>query len=323
MAPYGDKVQGMEPPAPPSGPLVPVNQSPLPFSEIVGRVVNVIGEVLLRLAAGVAEAGKRISIGIHSAEVIARRYRWCVSTSWPPVLIFKIAEMTEREAPYCEFEAAMMMFYSANDWYEVEALVEGTCRYESVSAMRRRILRDTVLLIRAAERDGFNGAAFAIPTLFAQLEGILRDYGRESLGLVEGARKRSVTMKDIVPSLRRVATRIERPSLTVITNLLYKSYPSKNPPRGKRFNRHLFNHGRAMEAGRTSYVIRLLLMIDQVAYLIDKARNAESEEVQMRTSWAETLSSSARHGRNSIKTVGSAPWRARAIQLPPEKSSIH
>jgi len=282
--------------------------------------MNAIGEVLLRLAVGVAEAATRISIGVHSAEVIARRYRWCVSTSWPPVLIFQIAEMAEREAPYCEFEAAMMVFYSANDWYEVEALMEATCRYESVSPMRRKILRDTVLLIRVGERDGFNAAAFATPTLFAQLEGILRDYGREDLGLVDGHRKKSITMKDIVPSLRRVATRIERPSLDVITNLLYKSYPSKNPPAGKRFNRHLFNHGRAMEAGRVSYVIRLLLMIDQVAYLIDKARNVESDEVQARTTWAETLTSTAKHGRLAKGPPAlAAPWRLRALEIAKEE----
>lgn len=198
--------------------------------------------------------------------------------------------MAERGAPYHEFEARIMDFYRAENWRELEELVEATCRYESVSSLRYRVLRDTVPLIRAGERDGFNAASFAVPTLFAHLEGMLRDYARDDLGLIEGATKKSITVRDITPSLRAAAAPVERASLDVMTNLLYRSYRSKNPPKGYRFNRHLFNHGRALEPGRTSYVVRLLLMINQTAYLIDKVRGVDNDAVQLRESWSQMLS---------------------------------
>lgn len=247
----------------------------------IGQVVSVIGEIVIRF-----------NEIVRAAEHIAHRYRWCISTSWPPHLIVTLGDMAERGAPYHEFEAQVMEFYRADNWHELEQLVEGTCRYESVSQLRRAVLRDTIPLIRAGQRDGFNAASFAVPTLFAHLEGMLRDYGSEDLGLVEGMSAKSITIKDITASLQTVAAPVERASLDVITNLLYRSYRSKNPPRGQRFNRHLFNHGRALEPGKVSYVVRLLLMIDQMAYLIDKARGTENEAVQLRESWSEILSAS-------------------------------
>lgn len=263
------------------------------------EAAQAVGSFMVGVVSFLGEVSMHFSVAVHAADGIARRYRWCISTSWPLNLIISLGEMADRNAPYYEFEAAMLGFYSAGEWREVEALVKGTCAYESVSPLRRTILRDTVLLIRAGERDGFNAAAFAVTTLFAQLEGLLRDFARKDLALVEGQTKKTITVRDIVPTLRGAAEPVERPSLDVIVNLLYKSYRSKNPPQGRRFSRHLFNHGRALEPGRISYVIRLLLMIDQVAYLIDKVRGVESDAVQTRRNWSELLSASSEQGPRS------------------------
>lgn len=272
--------------------------------EAVRKAVSGIASVI---ATGVVVAGaimQRFRDAVHAAESIARRYRWGISTAWSLQVIMALGDMADRNAPYHVFEGLMVDYYSNDNWLELDDLVEGTCQYESVSPLRRKVLRDTVLLIRAGERDGFNAASFAVPTLFAHLEGLLRDYGREDLGLVEGTTKKSITVKDITPALWSVAAPVERPSLDVMTNLLYKSYRSHNPPKGQRFSRHLFNHGRALEPGRVSYVIRLLLMIDQVAYLIDKARGLESEAVKLRRSWSEIL---------SMRRVSETPWRDHAL----------
>jgi len=261
----------------------------------MGRVVTFAGEVM-----------ERFGDAVNAADGIARKYRWGISTSWPLYLLMALGDMAARGVPYHEFESALMEFYSCENWHEVESLIASTCEYQSVSLLRRKILRDTVVMIRAGERDGFNAAAFAVPTLFAQLEGILREYSSATLGLVDTPAK-TVSVKNIVPALAAVASPIERPSLDVITNLLFKSYKAGEPPRGQRFSRHLFNHGRATEPGKTSYVVRLLLMIDQVAYLIDKARGVDSHAVQFRSSWADTLSSARQIGSNSPAGLPTAP----------------
>jgi len=250
----------------------------------MGRAASYVGEIMERFGAVV-----------YAAEGIARRYRWGISTSWPLYLLMALGDLAERGAPYHEFESALMEYYSRDNWREVESLVASMREYVSVSPLRRKILRDTVLMIRAGERDGFNAASFAVPTMFAQLEGILREYGSETLGLVD-TKAKSVSVKRIMPALVTVASQIERPALNVITNLLFKSYKAGVPPRGQRFNRHLFNHGRATEPGRISYVVRLLLMIDLVAYLIDRARDVDTPAVRLRASWADTLSSATQTG---------------------------
>lgn len=270
-----------------------------------------ISDFMTRLRSTLSAFGNLIMQGLsniaavaRAADSIATRCRWCISTSWPPQLIVDIAKMAEEGRPLHEFEGRMMSFYRDNSWEEVQKLLLATCSYESIAPHRKRILLDTMILLRAADRDCFNGASFAIPTLFAELEGILRDFAAADLGLVDGPGK-SITVKQMMAPLTSVASRIEKPACEVITRLLFASYCNKIPPVGMRFNRHYYNHGRTKSAARVSRVVRLLLMIDLVAYLIDLKRGSEAPAVRLRATWALLLSGFADVGELNNAMGGS------------------
>lgn len=269
-----------------------MTERPLALFDFLQDIGRALFSFVTEAATVLFVAKLRFDVAVDAAESIARRYRWCLSTNWSLRVVMTLGKMADAGIPYQVFEHEMISFYASNNWREVAALIESTCEYESVSPLRRKILRDTVLLIRAGERDGFNAASFAVPTLFAQLEGLLRDFAHADLGLGDGPGK-TITVRQITPALHAIAARVARPSLDIISNLLYASYRTKNPPKGQRFARNLFNHGRAIQPGRISYIIRLLLMIDQIAYLIDKYRGVESEAVHNRLVWSEWLSASA------------------------------
>jgi hypothetical protein len=113
--------------------LIALKDAATRFASFMGRVASAAGETILRF-----------NVIVHAADSIARRYRWGISTAWPLNLIVALGEMADRNAPYHEFESVMLDHYSCDNWYEMERLVDGTCRYESVSKRRRKILRDTV-----------------------------------------------------------------------------------------------------------------------------------------------------------------------------------
>lgn len=281
------------------------------------RLGTVIGDFVTRLSSTLTEFGNLIMQGLsnisavaHAADSIARRCRWCISTSWPPQLIVDIATMAEEGRPLHEFESRMMSFYRDNSWDELEKLLLATCSYDSIAPHRKRILLDTVMVLRAADRDAFNGASFAIPTLFAELEGILRDFAAADLGIVDGPGK-SITVKQMMEPLAAVASRIEKPACEVITRLLFASYRDKVPPIGMRFNRHYYSHGRTKSAARVSRVVRLLLMIDLVAYLIDLKRESQAPAVRLRALWAILL-----NGFTDIGAMNSAMgWSGELVML--------
>jgi hypothetical protein len=276
-----------------------------------------LGAVAFAILDGVGRAVEATVNTVHAADVLARRYGWILSTSWPPTLVLEIGRLAEARRRNVEVDRRILSFYRDNDWCELDRLVEAVCECRSVRNERARVLRDLVLVMRAGDERGFNAASFAIPRLFAELEGIARDYAARDLRLVD-TKQKMVSMKDILPSLRRVAFPIEKPALRLCLNVYFKHRRGKVAPAGKRrLHRPRVLHGIAYAPARRVDVLRVLLMIDLVACLIDRKRGVETERSVLRRAWAETLSGVARLGR----TVRSLPAPMQPEVLPALSSS--
>jgi hypothetical protein len=234
---------------------------------------------LKRLAGGVATfaeiAATVIVVTVDivgQADLIARKYRWGLSTSWPLALIAELGAMAAEQKPRIAFDRRIVAFYRTGGWAELDKLVENICSYASVHAHRKNVLRQTVILFRASEAYDLNPALFAQLVLFAQLEGILGDYAAEEGLLITRKPKKTITVRSILPALKKHASAVERPALRLIGES-FKNYYSKAPPKGKRrSHRHWNMHGKIKSQAGYSDAIKLILAIDLVAYLADKSR---------------------------------------------------
>ncbi|HEX3466056.1 MAG TPA: hypothetical protein VHS78_18555 [Candidatus Elarobacter sp.] len=113
----------------------------------------------------------------RSADVLARRYRWGISTSWPPSLVATLGRLTDQQVRIALVDRAILDFYRADNWRELEALVDNIASYDAVDSVRVRHLRGAVQVIRASTILGsFNAATFVQPVLFIELEGLCRDF---------------------------------------------------------------------------------------------------------------------------------------------------
>jgi ribosomal protein L18E len=244
----------------------------------------------------IAEAYKWFVDIVDAADLLTRRYRLFMSTSWPLHLILEIGTMAERGEPNLRLEDRLLEFYRVDNWRELNKLLESVCSYASIARHRCKTIRDVAKVMRAGEMDGFNAATYVLPRMFAELEGILVDYADADLD-IQTAGSKTLTMPGIVKNLRPTATAIEKPALRLIANLLFKSRKNRPVPKGKKLHRHTLLHGRAIAPARRVDVVRIMLVIDAVAYLIDKQRDVQSQQVTWRTVYADFLSSSAKFAK--------------------------
>jgi hypothetical protein len=274
------------------------------FDDLAAFVAR-IGQSITDFVTAAAEAANQTVDTVLAAENLARSARWCISTTWPMSLVLEIGKLAEKPYPRLAVEARLLEYYRRDDWRELTALVENACTYHSVHRARKRVLRDAVLLIRAGESNGFNAAAFAVPRLFAEFEGLLADYyalipvkGKKSL-----IKSRSdVSVKAIVATLTPIASKIERPSLRLVRNQHFKTLPNFKAKPGRSLNRHRYAHGRVLAPTRITDAIRILLLIDLCAYLVDVRMEWHTDHVDRRQVYAETLSILNRIGRDLRKT---------------------
>ncbi len=231
---------------------------------------------------------------VHAAETVARRYRWCLSTSWPPALVMELGQMADEGASLADFEARILRFYEANDYRELGNLVEATCDYQSVAPRRKRILREGVIAARALRAAGCNPATWLLPRLFVEFEGILRDYVRADVPTLSA---QNASVREMIKTLRPFAAAVERPALHVISAHLYRNTRRKQA-KHVRVSRHLHLHGLTRMPATMPSTIRVLLMLDLVAYLIDRRRGVDlTGRVEMRATWADILGRTATMGK--------------------------
>jgi hypothetical protein len=219
--------------------------------------------------------------------------------------VLEIGSLANDAHPRQAVEARLLHFYSKNNWEELCALVTSICEYRSLHRARKRVLKDAVEMIRSGGAGRFNAATFAVPRLFAELEGLLRDYAIQQN--TTNIKQRSPSVSQIVSMLKPAASKIEVPTLRLIRNLHFASLPGLKARPGRSLNRHRYAHGRVLAPTRITDAIRVFLLIDLCVYLIDRTTGVDNEQINRRRLYGETLSTFNRIGHDLEK--------ARRLQL--------
>jgi hypothetical protein len=280
-----------------------------------------IGTFLRDLTAIAADIANSAVDLLHAADKLARATRWCISTTWPPSLVLEIGALAQGAHPRKAVEARLLDYYRQNEWQELAALVESTCQYRSLHRARKRVLRDAVAMIRAGEAGGFNPATFAVPRLFAELEGLLSEYS--ALLQAKQRKPQRAGVKAIVATLLPVASKIERPSLRLLRNQHFKTLPNFKAKPGRSLNRHRYAHGRVLAPTRITDAIRVLLLIDLSAFLIDLKMKWHCDHVDKRRLYAVSLSTLNRIGRDlqKAKLLETKPSDSNTVVPDPEQNT--
>lgn len=255
-----------------------------PWLQVVDEAARRIGESWHQMAEAASsrqkqwdELWRRYRIAEEEAAPILTKYKWLITPSLPAPLVFEVVR--EGRKPGRRDKAINGLFidyFAADDWQALSDMVE-SWGDRPLLRKRMRILRDCVRTLRAADCTGFNAAHVVLPTLIAQVDGLLTDYlvskGVKWDTVFEDAGRGPRAKVGRKTQLRKHKNTPLRDALDkaacflVLDIILQKAKHGEAPGIPFGLNRHKVMHGEKVTYGRKDYVVRAFLALDYLACL--------------------------------------------------------
>jgi len=199
-------------------------------------------------------------ISEQQAVKILRKYKLFITPSMPIAFVFEVVKIGSRRGNHRgEINRLFVGFFCSNDYKKLEALVNGW-ESNAIFKPRMKIFRDCLDGLRNASRKS-NPSNFILPTLIAQIDGILQEY-IEKHGCVKKKKWKEF--------YRKIAPNQDMDELAneIFLNILFqKAYRGTELDIPFTFNRHKIIHGEYLRYGRIDNTIRAFLILDFLASL--------------------------------------------------------
>lgn len=216
---------------------------------------------------------KRYRIAEQEAIRILKKYKWFITPSLPLDFVFEAVKIgrgkgNQRKA----INRLFVDYFSSDNFKHLENLLDG-CETNKIFKPRMKIFKDCVFAMRNA-KDKCNPSNFVIPTLIAQIDGILREF-MEQNGLSFDLKKRRwedkkgnfVNWKAWFRGQTSNQELLDLANDIFLSILFQKSDPGKPLTTPFTFSRHKIMHGEYLKYGRIDNTIRAFLILDFLATL--------------------------------------------------------
>jgi len=244
--------------------------------EVWRRMVEAAAPQYQRVVERWAEFERRYQIAEEQAAPILAKYKWFITPSLPMPLVFEVVK--EGQKPGRRDKAINRLFvdyFAADNW---QALSDMVASWGDMPLLKKRmrVLRDCVKALQAADNGEFNAANVVLPTLMAQIDGVLTDYldseGVEWDTLFEDAGKGPRAKMGRKSQFRKHRNTLLRDPLddvachVFLDILLQRGRPGRPLGTPFGFSRHKVMHGENVTYGKKAYVVRAFLVLDYLAY---------------------------------------------------------
>lgn len=200
----------------------------------------------------------------EAAEVL-RRYKWFISPSMPASFVFKVVRQGRQEGNQRgAINQLFVEYFSANDYEELTRLVFDW-ETHNLFEKRMKIFRDCVSTLKYAN-GLYNPSNVVLPTLIAQIDGILTDYLRQQ-GVDRSKRNEWRGWKE---QFELCTTDQYLPDLAnwlILDILFQRAWPGEPLEVPFTFSRHKIMHGEYTRYGRIDNTIRAFLILDFLSQL--------------------------------------------------------
>jgi len=214
------------------------------------------------------EVGEKLRVTDAETARILNKYKWPVSPSMPFRFMFKVIELhrqggNQRGA----INKLFVDYFSANDYEQLSALVE-TWKSNPLFEPRMKIFRDCVAALKHA--DGrYNASNIVLPTLIAQIDGILTKYMEQKqidrwVETQKGVRQDRQWKSKLRAQIANQYS-LDLFSLTsdILLDVLFqKALPGQPLKVPFTFSRHKVMHGEYTRYGRIDNTFRAFLILD-------------------------------------------------------------
>jgi hypothetical protein len=222
---------------------------------------------LVDFAEALEEHRKQYQSAEKKTAAILRKYKWFISPSMPLSAINEILSIArKRGRKDGDINRLFIDYFSRNEWRNFQGLLTGWGN-NHIFKRRISIFENCISVLQYSDKYNTNGAIVVLPTLIAQIDGILRDYlltKNASLGRTYKDKKtqfRASQPKVTTDDLNELA-------IDVFLNILFQESQIGKPLKTPfNFNRHKILHGENTNYGRRDYVVRAIMVLDFLAWL--------------------------------------------------------
>lgn len=211
---------------------------------------------------------------------------WFMTGSFQPNFIYLFIDLIKKEpnkiAVEEELSKIFYAYFSANNWHQLDDMVDGwsrSLRFQS----RITIFKDCINIIKSTPQKTTT-ANVLIPTLLAQLEGIiieyLINYREYKFDEIRGFKNKKKKLTEIWEKHQDTRFKGGKGYLTptfnfsfdtaaeMLINLIYKDFdPEYSSEEFFSLNRHRILHGNITNYGIFDNVLRSFLILDFIRYL--------------------------------------------------------
>lgn len=240
-------------------------------------LIKNVREWALRLGNGIIDLASLATVMIdevyrlfEALAVLASRYGWALTPSIDvPVILVLAAAARDSKAPHHAIYRLVCEHLRDNDWFHLHRIVEEMRDYSIVTPRRFKIVRDCVGTMSRHGERGYNAANLVVPTLFAQIDGMLTEFATE-VGIDRWASNKN--KRALRSEFERVTYRFDQPALELLFDVLFAPAKPGVEQDRRKLNRHKILHGEWLAYGRVEHVLRTLLIVDFVGYVVEEHR---------------------------------------------------
>lgn len=244
--------------------------------------INQFGDVFR----GIHENLEKIKVTAEEADEILKKYKWLISPSLPfkfASVIIKINNDTtiSKRSKYHQINKTFVTYLSRDNYTNLKDIVD-SWEDNPLFNRRRKIFHDSVALLKAPPRR-VNTNNFILPTLIAQIDGILSDYLKmKGWDYVFNPKAKRYHWKDTsgadlneyssnVQCYRKIYSDdgevFESPNFLLMDILFQSAYHGQELKRPFTLSRHKIMHGEYLKYGRLNNTLRSFLILDFLAAL--------------------------------------------------------
>ena len=238
----------------------------LPLQRVMTEFTQQYGKIFGSFAKMWEEFEKTYKISKEEAVQILKRYKWCISGSFPTTFLFSVVSVGKEPGNHRkEINQLFIEYFSRNNFQNLRRMVE-SWKNNSLFSPRMKIIRDALAIFMHSVNTRRNYYTVVLPPLLAQIDGIFSQILEKNgidIRTLRGYREKKNRFSQI--GRRIIDEELQNLMEDIFLNILFERAEYGDMTTYS-FNRHKILHGEYLRYGRKDNVLRAFLILDFLSH---------------------------------------------------------
>lgn len=235
---------------------------------------------------GIQESLEKIRVTAEEADEILKKYKWLISPSLPLDFTSRVIKINNditipKTSKYHQINKEFVAYLSGDNYTNLQDIINSWDKNQLFKP-RMKIFRDSLELLKKSQKR-VNTNNFIIPTLIAQIDGIISEYLKlKGWDYAFNPKNNRLNWVDTTgTNTNRYSSQIQcykdiysgdyqlfaSPNFLLLEILFQSAYHGQELNHPFTFSRHKIMHGEYLNYGRTHNTLRSFLILDFLAEL--------------------------------------------------------